>query len=842
MKPNFLINSSVLFLTALIFNLGYTQDKKIVLVNNGKSEYSIYVSDNAPESVKFASKEMQLYVKKTSGVLLPISVKFSDNYCISLGVNKHLEDYHLNSDGIIDEGFKIVTKGNNIFIWGNDTLDGKTTSAGGFSTGTLFGAYTFLEKYIGIRWLMPGEDGEYVPQQKIIEMPQINITDAPFFARRSLQYIQNENPEVKKWYKRNRLGESLQLGHGHNWFRIITPDEFNKHPDYFAEVQGTRIKPQRNDHTYKLCTANEEVIRVTAEAAIDYFSKNPQRKAFSLSPNDCEEFCECKKCMALDEILPDGTHLITRRILRFYNDVAERVAEKFPDKYLAGYVYAHYQEPPLDNKIKMHSNVFLVWASSMNYGCRHFVPEIRKKWHRDLSVWSNISKNLGYYDLPCKILQNYGAPNPPCRNILKSMFPALKKYGIKSVYFYGIEAWGYGGAYNYMLAKLAWSPDMDIDNAVDEYYMKCYGEGWKNIKKLFDLLELEIENYYISHPSGGYNMTPGLLRDVYAKNFGEIENCYKQALSEVKDEKAKKRLEMLGMNMKILCYSLNNFGLLKDADKSIFFLSQEDFKKFTSENKNSLAFAPIAKETQNTHLKLLSSALTITPYNQKIANSEQVKPYCARSPQHIIIYVETDQNVKIGFDRTRPISGFSNCKVYNSMGKELCSANVTAENSVSFFAPTGYYHVLVEGGTALSLRIPENLSYAIDSTMGKGIRLLGLITPLYFYVPENTSEFIVSISSCTPGETALAKLYDPDNKLVCTLRTVESPSDTQSIKNDTNKTGFWKLVPSKAEKGVLDDVWVRLDPKLSGYLSVNPEKLLVIKKSQYLSNIKRTFE
>ena len=94
------------------------------------------------------------------------------------------------------------------------------------------------------------------------------------------------------------------------------------------------------------------------------------------------------------------------------------------------------------------------------------------------------------------------------------------------------------------------------------------------------------------------------------------------------------------------------------------------------------------------------------------------------------------------------------------------------------------------------------------------------------------NNFTVTISSRTPGETAKAELYDPANKLVKTLRTIESSIDTCSAKNHTNESGFWKLIISKAEKGILDDVWIRLDPKLSGYFSIDPRQLLIVKKDK----------
>ena len=63
------------------------------------------------------------------------------------------------------EGFVIKSDGNDLFIVGRDTTDGGLEVAG-----THYGVSEFLERFVGVRWLMPGPLGEVVPKQPTLRI------------------------------------------------------------------------------------------------------------------------------------------------------------------------------------------------------------------------------------------------------------------------------------------------------------------------------------------------------------------------------------------------------------------------------------------------------------------------------------------------------------------------------------------------------------------------------------------------------------------------------------------------------------------------------------------------
>ena len=95
-----------------------------VLVKDGQSAYGIYYDGNAPLCVKRAAMEMQRVIRISTGVTLPI-LAAPKSPMICLGDNAASREAGFSSEKIPDEGFRIVTKGENIYILGQDWPDKK---------------------------------------------------------------------------------------------------------------------------------------------------------------------------------------------------------------------------------------------------------------------------------------------------------------------------------------------------------------------------------------------------------------------------------------------------------------------------------------------------------------------------------------------------------------------------------------------------------------------------------------------------------------------------------------------------------------------------------------------
>ena len=156
-----------LFFVIIISCLYVSLCDAVEIVKNGKTSLIVYHGKEAPSSVLSAAKELKYYLKQVSDVDIKITTKLPAGNYISLGYNELSRRAGLKLNKIKSDGYAIIAKNANIYIFGHDTKDGAVSTKCGFSKGTLFGVYTFIEKYLGVRWFMPGKDGEfYLPKIK----------------------------------------------------------------------------------------------------------------------------------------------------------------------------------------------------------------------------------------------------------------------------------------------------------------------------------------------------------------------------------------------------------------------------------------------------------------------------------------------------------------------------------------------------------------------------------------------------------------------------------------------------------------------------------------------------
>ncbi len=796
--------------------------QSIELIQNGTSRYVIYHEATAPRSVTRAATELQDYLHRSSGAKLPIVTRPAPKM-ISLADNAASRAAGFSASNIPWEGFRIVTKDSNVYLIGRDTADRQRTPNGGRASGTYNATCEFLERFVGVRWLIPGEHGDYVPKHTDLRIPETDVSDAPAMQNRRVPYTQERRPDVQQWWHRQRLGWSLYLNHSHNWRHTIPPSHFEQHPEWFPMRAGVRVPPTGR---YKLCTTNAELVRAYADATIAFFDRSPSATCYSLSPSDSSGYCECEHCSALYEIDPHGKRSVTPAILTFYNDVAKLVAQKYPDKILAGYVYAEYLFPP-KKTIKLEPNVFLVWAPSFDYGFTLARPELQQQWEQVLAQWTEVTHNLAYYDLPVNISTEAGALNPPGLEILKFLYPRLQAAEIKGVYVYGISAWGRAAPLNYLLAKLAWNPQADVEALFDEYCVKAYGAGGQEINRMFRGLDREVARHYREFPNASYTLTPDMMRDIYAKNLPQIERLYRSAEAKIQDTDAKARLAMIGDNLTVLHWNLRQHDLLDEPKRSSFFLSDADFFAFLSSHQGSLALHPGTSSNAPSYVKTKQS-VDVPPKSQQ---TEAVRPFRLRGDQHLILRPTTDAQMEVKFSRMATRGKLVTYSVYRPDGTAVTSGLMSDEVPLVLEADGAeYYHLVISAGTASFMIKTSGAAWAVDSTLSdQGLHLLGTATPLYFYVTEQTPAFHLSLEATPPGETAVATLYAPDGQTVTEFDCTKISVDRQKIKVATGQTGWWKLEIQKPAIGQIDDVWVKLTAPHSGYFSLDPAQAAAVR-------------
>jgi len=455
---------SLILITAIL--IGCSSNKKgINLVTDNQSEFVIVVSANADSSTLLAADEIRNYINKVSTV----EVDIRNN--LTPGDKQIIIGKELISDKILlqrldtlkDDGFIIVIDNQDIKISGNT---GKSN---------LYGAYTFIEDFLGCSLLTATE--EYVPKSNNICVPEIDKTYEPAFSFRRILFPGMYSEKFRYWHKVETLDEWGMFVH--TFQKLIPPDQyFDLHPEYFSLVGNHRLSDAQ------LCLSNPEVIKLLKENLRKEIDKNPEKKYWSVSQNDCYNYCECEDCMAM--------YKKYENISGAYIFMSNELAKEFPDYHISTLAYQFTRSAP--KNIKPLDNVNIMFCS---IECNRSMPLAEdprsKGFVKDMEDWSNLTNNIFVWDYVVQF-KNYLTPFPNFQ-VLQPNIQFFKKNNVDMMFEQGSSRnWSdLADLKQYLIAKLLWNPDLNTDSIIDDFLIKYYGPAEPYIESYFNLMHRSLE-------------------------------------------------------------------------------------------------------------------------------------------------------------------------------------------------------------------------------------------------------------------------------------------------------------------------------------------------------------
>ena len=241
--------------------------KALSLVKNGQSDYTIVIADDASDREIKAANELQENIIASSGAYIPVirdSSYQEGTKVISLGNTKAYKNSGVDVSNLKYDGYTIKTVGENVII--NSNLD----------YGVQFGTYTFMERFLGIRWLTSTET--HLPKNTDINVYECEITEEPNFQMRyymnGTTYFANFTGNVffehlkfidhtSEWWS-GEIGTNHNSSDGHspgiskgyvNKYDVDPTDPEGRllkdsHPEYFTDYTNTAAV------TYDICFTN----------------------------------------------------------------------------------------------------------------------------------------------------------------------------------------------------------------------------------------------------------------------------------------------------------------------------------------------------------------------------------------------------------------------------------------------------------------------------------------------------------------------------------------------------------------------------------------------------------
>jgi hypothetical protein len=557
----------------------------LILVENGRSEYGIRVAPDAEPAVKWAEEELRRVVKLATGADLKLAGAGADAPAIRLQSDASLPH----------DGFAIERDGRDVVIRGNDRLSPRDAAEWFVpSHGTLYGTLEFLERFVGARWLMPGELGEDVPRTaRLVVALEHPLRGQPSFVVRSLSYLGESGRStptrpptaVIDWLRRQRLTNGLHahaVAYGHAWDDYLRPADMAAHPEWTSS-NGPAV---RNGRVQYFCTTAPGLVETFAQRVIDWLDRYPAAAMASISPTDGGGFCTCERCAKLVTTDPHGRRSYAAAILTFYQQVARIVQAQRPGRKLGGYVYYNYQYPP-EAAPALPDNLSLCWAPLNYYGYGLLKPVYREEFEATLQRWSRITPYLVYHNYSTWMRSFHGAPLPVSLDIVKLELPAAARHGVWGAHLIGTSAWGVNAPLNYVLARQMWDAELDVSATLDEWLQRAYGPGWPHLRELYDALDAKMKQHKEAespiYKGSQYEVNEDVMQAIYAPLFPRMEQLYQQTLAQCATDAQRKRLAMFGDNLIQLHFALREAALIADDINSMFRRDDAAFAKFLTE-------------------------------------------------------------------------------------------------------------------------------------------------------------------------------------------------------------------------------------------------------------------
>lgn len=431
------------------------------IVKDGGSNYEIVFSGDITESQYKSAEVLQTYIQKISALRLPIIKESNQDETkdkIYIG--------YTNGEDLGEHQISLHAENKNLFI------------SGGSDDAIRNAVYEFLERYLNCKWYAPNV--EDIPSLETIALDgDLNYSYTPEITTRTVHsrlFYDNENFAAKHKVTTEAFPYYVPNARVHTFHRFLPEETYYKdHPEYFA-LRGDKRLPTQ------LCLTNDAVYEIVKASVAELFEQNPETTVVSVSQNDNQQYCTCEHCKKIDD--DEGGQAGT--MIQFVN----RIAADFPAKTISTLAYQYTRTP---SKTKPLKNVLITLCS---IECDRSAPIENKclDFAEDIRGWREITNNIRIWDYTTQFT-----------NFL-AVFPNIHTLQPNIKFFRDNHAkWVFEQHSNnpselfelrsYIMAKLLWNPDLDVDGLITEFTDGYYQEAGAFVKQYVNLVHMKIQEY-----------------------------------------------------------------------------------------------------------------------------------------------------------------------------------------------------------------------------------------------------------------------------------------------------------------------------------------------------------
>ena len=437
-----------------------------------------------------AATILQNYIFKITDVLIPIlyhNFPLRTDFEIRIGATNR-NDF----DGVQfeDDDYAIKTVNGDVAI-------------GGGKRGVLYGTYTFLEEFFGVRYFT--RDCERILYKEHIEIGEIDILHRMAFEYREYCCWTGWDPDfsvkskINGNFSRNLRPEDggmvgfaggfMGLAHTFEW--LVPREHYKKHPEYFALNDLGKRDPSG------LCLQNEEVFAIALQTAKKWLDAEKDPRLISVSINDGDvAYCRCEKCR---KYIDQGGNEMDN-VMSFVNKMQVALRKDYPKVSVDTLSYGKVSVVP--KIVKPEKGVVV---RVCGFGVRNvpFAESVARyeageeelvhnaTYAKVVTEWGKVADKIYVWDYPYHYALG-NTPFPVTHTLLKNTrFFADNR--AKGMYINGsTESADFTELKFYLQAKAMADPYMseeEYQRHTDEFLEGYYGAGWQFIKDFIKLTE-----------------------------------------------------------------------------------------------------------------------------------------------------------------------------------------------------------------------------------------------------------------------------------------------------------------------------------------------------------------
>ena len=543
------------------------------------------------------------------------------------------------------------------------------------------------------------------------EVPLVDIVRKPVIYYRD---VYTETPAWTAWTRRNYGGYQDEMEgstrltglyrQNHTQFTILPPEKYFKdHPEWYSMGEDGKRHGVPN-HFSELCYSNPRMRDEFYANLVKYIeqdrAKNPTSypAIYDMTQLDnCNYLClcpECKKVIAKYNRVPGG-HAEGGDAglqLEFANDIARRVAKRYPDAKLRIFAYVSSETAPKPGTIGVEPNI-VVWWCDLYGNSDHTLPLLEPNHFNNLQAekvgeWFKLTPNvqiwdykLGGFDVcheaaakDAKFFADHGSP---------MMFMETEYRDGKMNPFYALNCYAMWSSYA--------NPGQDPD-AILRRFCRSYGKGADDMYAAIRFVQdIERAERSPTHVEWFGRRHPWRSR----RNYEKLAAMCRAAYEKEPDDRVRSRI------VDVLVATWKELVLIYKADPSLakeYAAAQEAYRRYGHEFakfgclKDPSKREQLAKEVDD-EVDVLTLKFKDLPDELKGVPSDEL--ICA--DYHFFNAWDRNKLDPLAFRghavATKPkdeaVKGFPfNCGVYDKLSKEGSTHKVTAD----MLPADGKYH------------------------------------------------------------------------------------------------------------------------------------------------------